>query len=161
MLSCLLGFKPVLEEGSSGVTELKYPAFFTVKYMIYTANAVGSDFLLLKTAFCDPSQCLPVNSSSRLPLVATCSHLSICYIGLGALSKLLKVTICFVISVRPSVRRKQIVFHYRNFCDIQYLKIIPISVDLRQFSIKSDNNNGHAKPYPEQSASGLVLELST
>ena len=104
---------------------------------------VGFPFFCFKTAFCCPNQCRPVNSSLRLQLVATCFHLSICYIGLGALSKLLKVTICFVISVSPSVRRKQIVFHYRNFCEIQYLKIFPIYVDVRQFSIKSDKNSGY------------------
>jgi hypothetical protein len=41
----LLGFKTVLEEGSTGVTELKFPAVFTVKHLIYIPNGVGSDFL--------------------------------------------------------------------------------------------------------------------
>jgi hypothetical protein len=45
ILSYFLGSKPVLEEGTIGVTELKYPAVFTVKYLIYIPNVVGSDFL--------------------------------------------------------------------------------------------------------------------
>jgi len=64
-------------------------------------------FLLLKTAFCVSCQCLQVNSSLRLQLVASCSYLSICNIGLGALLKLLEVTICFFMSVRPSVCKKK------------------------------------------------------
>jgi hypothetical protein len=102
---------------------------------------VNSSLRLQLVATCITSHCLPVNSSLRLQLVATCSYLSICYIGLGALLKMLKVTICFIMSVRPSLRNKQIVFHYRNFCEIQYLNVFPPSIDIRQFSIKSDNNN--------------------
>jgi hypothetical protein len=45
MLSCVLGFKSVLEEGRIGVTELKYPAALLVKHLINILNAVGSDFL--------------------------------------------------------------------------------------------------------------------
>jgi hypothetical protein len=47
ILSCVLGIKTVLEEGSIGVTELKYLAVFMVKRLIYIPNAVGSDFFLL------------------------------------------------------------------------------------------------------------------
>jgi len=45
ILSCVLGIKTVLEEGSIGVTEPNYPAVFMVKRLIYILNAVGSDFL--------------------------------------------------------------------------------------------------------------------
>jgi len=41
----VLGFKTVLEEGSTAVTELKYPAVSMVKQFIYFPNALGSDFL--------------------------------------------------------------------------------------------------------------------
>jgi hypothetical protein len=45
ILSCVLGFKTVLEEGSIAVTEINYPAVFMVKHLIYIPNGVGSDFL--------------------------------------------------------------------------------------------------------------------
>jgi hypothetical protein len=35
----------VLEEGSSAITELNYPAVFMVKHLIYIPDAVGSDFI--------------------------------------------------------------------------------------------------------------------
>jgi len=82
-----------------------------------------------------------VNSSLVLQLVATCSYLSISYFGLGAVSKLLKFTICFVMSVRPSVRKKKIRHPLGYFYDIRYLKFFPISVEISQFSMKSNNNN--------------------
>jgi len=40
----VLEIKTVLEEGSTAVTELKYPAVFLVKNLIYFPNALGSDF---------------------------------------------------------------------------------------------------------------------
>jgi hypothetical protein len=45
ILSSVLGFETVLEEGSIEVTELNYPAVFMVKHLIYIPNAVGSDFV--------------------------------------------------------------------------------------------------------------------
>jgi hypothetical protein len=47
ILSCTLDFETVLEEGSIGVTELKYPTVFMVKHMIYIPNVVESDSYLL------------------------------------------------------------------------------------------------------------------
>jgi hypoxanthine-guanine phosphoribosyltransferase len=41
----VLGLKTVLEEGSIGVTVLKYSAVFMVKLLINIPNDVGSDFL--------------------------------------------------------------------------------------------------------------------
>jgi hypothetical protein len=92
--------------------------------------------------------CLPVNSSLRLQLVATCSYLSICYISLDALYKLLKFTICFVMSVRPSVRKEQLGFRYKNLYEIQHLKFFPISVEISQFLIKSNNYNRYITVRP-------------
>jgi hypothetical protein len=97
-------------------------------------------FLLLKTAFCDTCQGLQVNISLCLQLVSSSSYLSICNIGLGAFSKLLEVTICFFMSVRPSVCKKQFGFQFGNFYEIQYLKIFPISVNINQFLVKYYNN---------------------
>jgi hypothetical protein len=45
ILSCVLGFETVLEEGSIVVTELNCPAVFMVKHLNYIPNAVGSDFI--------------------------------------------------------------------------------------------------------------------
>ena len=45
ILSCVLGFKTVLEERSIGVTMFKYSAVFILKLLINIPNAVGSDFL--------------------------------------------------------------------------------------------------------------------
>jgi len=92
---------------------LKYSAVFMVKLLINIPNAVGSDFFrLLKTAFCDSCQCLQVKSSLRLQLVVSCSYHSILNIGLGDLLKLLEVTICFFMSVRPSVCKKNFAFKF-------------------------------------------------
>lgn len=41
ILSFVLDFETVLEEGSIGVTDPNYPAIFTVKQLIYIPNAVG------------------------------------------------------------------------------------------------------------------------
>jgi len=49
--------------------------------------------LCFQTSFCNPYQCLPVNSSLRLYLVATCFYLPICYISLCTLSKMLPIQI--------------------------------------------------------------------
>jgi len=45
VLSCVLEIKTVLEEESTAVTELNYPAVFMVKHLIYIASAVGADFV--------------------------------------------------------------------------------------------------------------------
>jgi len=44
-------------------------------------------------------------------------------------------------SVRHSVRNKQVGFQYMNSYEIWYLKIFPICVEISQFSMKSNNNN--------------------
>ena len=41
----MLGFKTVLEGGSTAVTDFNCPALFMVKNLIYIPNAVGSDFI--------------------------------------------------------------------------------------------------------------------
>jgi len=44
ILSCVLEFRTVLEEGSTAVTELNCAVVFVVKHLIYFSNAVGPDF---------------------------------------------------------------------------------------------------------------------
>jgi hypothetical protein len=67
ILSCALGFKTLLEAGSTAVTELSFPAVFTVEHLIYITIAVGLYFLssALKHHSVIPI-CLPVNSTLRL-----------------------------------------------------------------------------------------------
>ena len=78
-----------------------------VKFLINIPNDAGLDFLS------SAQNCIlwfvsvsAVNCSLRLQLVAPCSYLSICNIGLGAVLKFLEVKICFFMSVRPSVCKK-------------------------------------------------------
>ena len=67
ILSCVLGFKTLLEEGSTAVTELNYPAVSMVKLVISVASAVGSDlFSSALRALCSPYQFLQVYSSCPL-----------------------------------------------------------------------------------------------
>lgn len=47
ILSCALDFETVLEGGSIGVTELKYPAVSLVQRLICIVNVVGPDSFLL------------------------------------------------------------------------------------------------------------------
>ena len=56
---------------------------------------------------------------------------------LGAVVKFRKVTISFVMSVRPSVRMEQLGFHWMDFQEVWYL------LKKIQVSLKSDKNNGH------------------
>ena len=81
ILSCVLGFKTLLEEGSTAVTELNYTAVSIVKRVISVASAVGSDlFSSALRAFCSPYQFLQVYSSWPLvpipPFVTPVSALS-------------------------------------------------------------------------------------
>jgi len=47
----------------------------------------------------------------------------------GALAKLRKTTISFVMSIRPSVRTEQLGSHWTDFHDILYLGIFRKSVE--------------------------------
>jgi hypothetical protein len=67
ILYCALGFKTVLEAGSTAVTELSFPAVFTVKHLVYITNAVGSYFLSSTSKHHSVIPiCLPVHSILRL-----------------------------------------------------------------------------------------------
>jgi heme/copper-type cytochrome/quinol oxidase subunit 4 len=67
---------------------------------------------------------------------------------LGALAKLRKATIGFVmsirLSVRPFFRMEQLGFHWTNFHDIQYLSIFRKSVEKIQVLLKSDKNKEYS-----------------
>jgi hypothetical protein len=78
---------------------------------------------------------------------------------LGAFAKLRRATICFVISLRLSVRMEQLCFHWTNFCYIWYWGIFRISVKKIQVSFKSDNNKGtlHEDQYIFQITFSTVL----
>jgi hypothetical protein len=54
VLSSVLGFKTVLEEGRIAVTDLNRHAVFMLKHLTYIPKALG-----FQTPFCDPS--LPVS----------------------------------------------------------------------------------------------------
>ena len=66
---------------------------------------------------------------------------------LGAPPKLRKATICFVMSicpsVCPSVRMEQLGSHWTDFHEIWYLGIFRKSVHKIQIQMKSDKNNGY------------------
>jgi hypothetical protein len=76
------------------------------------------------------------------------SHIySTSLIILGALAKLRKVTISFVMSVRPvvrlSARMEKLGSHWTDFDKIWYLRLFRKPVDKIQVSLKSDKNNGY------------------
>jgi hypothetical protein len=48
--------------------------------------------------------------------------------NLGAVSKLRKVTVSFVMSVRPSILKAQFGCHWMDFCEIWYMSIFRKSV---------------------------------
>ena len=73
--------------------------------------------------------------------MASCSYLSICYIKFRRFHKIAK-SHYFFRHVRPSVRKKQIDYHYSDFDKIQYLKNFRISVEINQFLVKSGKNKG-------------------
>jgi len=62
------------------------------------------------------------------------------FLFLGALAKLRKATISFVISVRLSVRMEQLVSQWTDFYEIWYLRIFHKSGRRIQVSFKSDKN---------------------
>ena len=62
---------------------------------------------------------------------------------LGALAKLRKVTISFVMSVRLSDRMKKLCSYWTEFNKILYLTIFRKYVLKIKISLKSDKNNGY------------------
>jgi hypothetical protein len=60
---------------------------------------------------------------------------------LGALAKLRKSTISFVMSVHPSVRIEQLASNWTEFHKIRYLSIFRKSVEEIQIPLKSDKHN--------------------
>jgi hypothetical protein len=66
---------------------------------------------------------------------------------LGALAKLRKATMSFVmsirLSIRPSFRMDQLGCHWKNVHDIRYLSIFRKSVEKIQVLLKPDKNKGH------------------
>ena len=61
---------------------------------------------------------------------------------LGAFANVQKVTISFIMFVRPSVRMEQLGSQTTNFNEIWYLSIFRKYVKKIQVSLKSDKNNG-------------------
>jgi hypothetical protein len=61
----------------------------------------------------------------------------------GAVAKLRKATISFVMSVRLSVRMLQLGSHWMNFHKILYFSFFRKSVEKIQVSLKSDETNGY------------------
>jgi hypothetical protein len=72
-----------------------------------------------------------------MSLVVTCES----YTFLGAIAKLQKATISFVMS--PSARMEQLGSHWTDFHEIWYLSIFRNSVEKIQVSLKSDKNKGY------------------
>jgi hypothetical protein len=66
---------------------------------------------------------------------------------LGAFTKLRKTSVSFVMSVRSSVRVKQLGSHWTDFHDIWHLSIFRKSVDKPQVSSKSGENTLHESQY--------------
>jgi hypothetical protein len=65
-----------------------------------------------------------------------------CEVLLGAFAKLRKAIISFVMSVCPSVcRREQLGFHWTDFDDIQYLPFLENLSTKIKVSFQSDKNN--------------------
>ena len=62
---------------------------------------------------------------------------------LGALAKLRKTPISFVMSVCLSVRMQQLGSQWTDFYEISHLRICRKSVEKIQVSLKSDKNEGH------------------
>jgi hypothetical protein len=60
---------------------------------------------------------------------------------LGAFAKLLKATISFVVSVRPSVRMEQLSSHWTDLLEISYLRIFRKPVEKIQVCLKYSKNN--------------------
>ena len=58
---------------------------------------------------------------------------------LGALAKLRKATVSFVMSVRM----EHLVSHWTDINEILYLNVFRKSVEKIQLSLKSDKDNGH------------------
>jgi hypothetical protein len=67
---------------------------------------------------------------------------------LGALAKLRKATISFIMSIRlsarPSFRTEQLGSHWTNFHVIRYLNIFRKSVEKIQVLLKSDKNKEYS-----------------
>jgi hypothetical protein len=62
---------------------------------------------------------------------------------LGALAKLQKAIISFVLSVRPSVFMEKLGFHWTDFDEIWYLDLLGKSVSKIQVLLKSNKNDGY------------------
>lgn len=62
-----------------------------------------------------------------------------------------------LLSSCPSVRKKQIGPHYRDFGEIQYLKIVPISVGISKFSLKSNMKNRYIIIQPAYICDNILL----
>jgi hypothetical protein len=62
---------------------------------------------------------------------------------LGAIEKLRKTTVSFVMSACVSVHMEQLCSHWTNFHEISYLSIFLKSVEKTQASLKSDSNDGY------------------
>ena len=62
---------------------------------------------------------------------------------LGAVERMWKATISFVLSVRPSVRIEQLGSHWTDFHEIWYLSILVTSDEKIKVTLKSDKNNGY------------------
>jgi hypothetical protein len=71
------------------------------------------------------------------------TYLSVCL--LGALAKLRKATVSFVVDVRSSVCLKQLISDWEDFREILYLSIFLKSVEKIQVSLKSEDNSGYFK----------------
>ena len=70
-------------------------------------------------------------------------HLNAC-MNSGAFTKLRQETICFVMSVRPSVRMKQLGSHWKNVNEIRYMSIsFRTPVEDIQMLLKSDMSDGY------------------
>ena len=87
------------------------------------------------------------NRTRDLPTCLRIILYNICYAlskhSLDAFVKLLKATISFVTSVRPSFRMENLGPHWKDFEGIWYLSIFRKSVQNNKSSLKSDKNNGY------------------
>jgi hypothetical protein len=76
------------------------------------------------------------------PFITTKENFDFFCLFLGALAKLRKWAVSFVISVRPSVRMKQLSFHCTNFHEIFELGIFRNYFENIHVLLKSDKNKG-------------------
>jgi hypothetical protein len=102
--------------------------------VIYPSTTMSSTCILSNHVF-RSKLCLQSSSFAYVLEVLPCSFL-------GAFAKLRIATTSFM-SVRPSVRMKQLGSHWTDFNKLRYVSVFRYSFKKIQVSLKSDKNNGY------------------